>query len=69
MAQEQKTGVIESYFDSDTGTIRESGSGAPRDFYHPGARAEFVEGDAVTYLLVTLPNGRPPIINDIRKPN
>jgi hypothetical protein len=56
--QEEKTGVIELYFDMDAGSIKEDVSGASRDFYHPGAQVEYVIGDAVSYRLITLPNGR-----------
>ncbi|MCD6018436.1 MAG: hypothetical protein K0S53_1557 [Bacteroidetes bacterium] len=63
--QEEKTGVIEMYFDMDAGTIKEDGSGESRDFYHPGAQVEYVIGDAVSYRLISLPNGRT-ITKDIK---
>ena len=69
MAAEEKTGSISGFYDADTGSILESGSGETRDFYHPGAQTTFVQGDSVTYLLVILPNGRPPIVKDIKKPS
>lgn len=68
MAAEQKTGIINGFYDADTGSIIEDGSGEIRDFYHPGAQASFVQSDSVTYLLVILPNGRPPIVKDVKKP-
>ncbi|MBA4241665.1 MAG: hypothetical protein C0448_13140 [Sphingobacteriaceae bacterium] len=64
--QEEKTGVIELYYDMDAGSIREDVTNATRDFYHPGAQVEYVVGDAVQYRLITLPNGRT-ITKDIRK--
>jgi hypothetical protein len=67
MPNEQKTGVIDAIYDSDTGGIRENGSGDQRDFYQQGASVEFVVGDAVSYRLITLPNGRPPIVVDVKK--
>ncbi len=63
--QEEKTGVIELYYDMDAGSIREDVTSATRDFYHPGAQVEFVIGDLVSYRLITLPNGRT-ITKDIR---
>jgi hypothetical protein len=68
VSQEQKNGVVETFYDSDTGVIRESGSNQPRDFYHPGASQSFVIGDSVTYVNIILPNGRI-ITKDIKKPN
>lgn len=64
--QEEKTGIIELYYDIDAGSIKEDGSGASRDFYHPGAQVEFIIGDAVSYRLITLPNGKT-ITKDIIK--
>ncbi len=58
VSQEEKTGVIELFYDGDTGSIKEDGAGTPRDFYHPGAQVQFKVGDAVTYLVINLPNGR-----------
>jgi hypothetical protein len=63
--QEEKTGVIESYYDGDTGVIRETGSNATRDFYQPGAQRLYMIGIGVTYLLLTLPNGRT-ITNEVK---
>ena len=48
------------------GRLIEEGTGIVRDFIHPGAQIEFLLGDSVTYLLITLPNGRT-ITKDIRK--
>ncbi|MDF2450073.1 MAG: hypothetical protein K0R26_2577 [Bacteroidota bacterium] len=68
MAAEQKTGVIHSFFDSETGSIQET-DGPIRDFYHPGAQTVFNVGEEVTYLLITFPNGKPPVVIDIKKPS
>ena len=68
MAAEQKTGVIQSFFDSETGSIQENG-GPIRDFYHPGAQGFFSVGEGITYLLITFPNGKPPVVIDIKKPS
>jgi hypothetical protein len=64
--QEEKTGTMSSFYDSDTGIIREDGSGSNHDFYHPGANVQFAQGDLVGFLKITLPNGRV-IVNDIKK--
>jgi hypothetical protein len=48
------------------GRLIEEGTGIVRDFIQPGAQIEFLLGDSVTYLLITLPNGRT-ITKDIRK--
>lgn len=66
--QEEKTGVIEVFYDTDNGSIREDVSNAMRDFNHPGAQVTFSDKAQVTYLLITLPNGRT-ITKDIRKGN
>lgn len=66
MAAEQKTGVIQSFFDSETGSLKEDGNGIVRDFYHPGAQANFTIGEGVNYVLITFPNGKPPVVIDIR---
>ncbi len=68
MSVEQKTGVIDAIYSTDTGGIRENGTNDQRDFYQLGASVEFVVGDAVTYRLITLPNGNPPIVADVKKP-
>jgi hypothetical protein len=68
VSQEEKTGVVETLYDADTGIIRESGSNAPRDFYQPGADIQFVVGDSVTFVNIILPNGRI-ITKDIKKPS
>ncbi|MES2566745.1 MAG: hypothetical protein V4565_07760 [Bacteroidota bacterium] len=64
--QEEKTGVVELYYDMDAGSIKEDGSGTSRDFYQPGAKVEYVVGDSVSYMLISLPNGRT-ITKDVRK--
>ena len=66
--QEQKTGVIDTFYDEDTGAIKENGDGILREFYHKGAKAQFVIGETVTYLIVITPNGKV-IVKDIKKPN
>ncbi len=68
MAAEQKTGVIKTFFDSETGSLLEDGSGATRDFYHPGAQVDFKIGEEVAYVLITFPNGKPPVVIDIKRP-
>lgn len=65
VSQEEKTGVLDLFYDGDTGSIKEDGSNTPRDFYHPGAQTEFVIGDSVSYMILTLPNGRV-IVKDIK---
>ena len=40
-----------------------------RDFYQRGASVEFIVGDLVSYRLITLPNGNPPIVADVKKPS
>lgn len=51
------------------GKIRDNGTGEVKDFYHSGAQVEFIIGDAVSYRLITLPNGKPPVVVDIKKPS
>lgn len=68
VSQEEKTGVIELFYTTDTGSIREDGSNISRDFFHPGASVTFVQGYGVAYTLITTPSGKT-IIAGIRKPN
>ena len=63
---EEKTGIINLFYDSDNGVIMESITNASRDFNHPSAQFEFIVGDSVSYTLITLPNGRT-ITKDVRK--
>lgn len=56
--QEQKTGIIDAFYDADTGAIKEDGDGILREFYHPGAQTEFKIGESVSYIIVITPNGR-----------
>lgn len=51
------------------GKIQEEGTGIVRDFFHPGAQVQYVIGDAVSYRIITFPNGKPPVVIDIKKPN
>ena len=63
--QEQKTGIIDVFYDGDTGSVKEDGTNLQREFYHPGAQVEFKVGDSVTYLIIVTPNGRV-IVKDIK---
>jgi hypothetical protein len=67
MPDEQKTGVIDAIYTNDSGGIRENETSDQRDFYQRGASVEFVVGDSVSYRLITLPNGKPPIVVDVKK--
>jgi hypothetical protein len=67
MPNEQKTGVIDAIYSTDTGGIKENSSNDQRDFYQEGASVDFIVGDSVSYRLITLPNGKPPIIADVKK--
>jgi hypothetical protein len=66
-SQEQATGTISNFFDTDTGIISETGSGSELDFFQPGAQVQFLRGELVSFLKVSLPNGRV-IVRDIKKP-
>lgn len=65
VTQEEKTGVIELFYDAETGSIKEDGDGLPREFYQRGAQVDFKIGDSVIYINIFLPNGRI-ITKDIR---
>ena len=67
VTREEKTGVIEVFYDVDSGTIREDGTNASRDFFHEGAQVQFVDRAQVAYILITLPNNRT-IVQGIGKP-
>lgn len=64
--QEEKTGVVELFYDTETGSIKEDVSNTPREFYQQGAQVDFKVGDSVIYINIYLPNGRI-ITKDIRK--
>jgi len=65
--QEQKTGTIDSFYDEDSGVIKESTTNVKYDFFQPGARVEFVQNDSISFLKITTPSGKI-IIRDIGKP-
>ncbi|MBC7694285.1 MAG: hypothetical protein H7141_02445 [Burkholderiales bacterium] len=67
VTREEKTGVIESFYDVDSGVIRENGTNATRDFFQPGAQTQFIQAENVVYILITLPNNRT-IVQGIGKP-
>jgi hypothetical protein len=64
--KETKEGIISELYDDDAGTVRENGTEVDYDFYHPGAKLEFIVGKGVTYLQITTPGGKV-IIRDIKK--
>ncbi len=64
----KKNGIIADLYDSDTGRIQESDTGAFYDFHHPGAIVEFVVGDSVTFLKVVTPSGHV-IVRQIKRGN
>lgn len=66
--KEQANGIILEVTDKG-GKIQEEGTGIVRDFFHPGAQVQYVIGDAVSYRIITFPNGKPPVVIDIKKPN
>lgn len=66
MAAEKNTGVITGFFDDNTGSILEDGTGITRDFYHPEAQVIFSKDQGVEYVVVTFPNGKPPIVIDVK---
>ncbi len=65
--QTQSTGLISSFYDADSGAILEDVTAASLDFYQKGAQVDFVLGGKVSFIRITLPNGRI-IINSIQKP-
>ncbi len=64
---EQKTGIVETIYDQDSGQIREDGTGTKYDYFEPGANVEIVRGDAVTFIKITTPSGQVIIKNIKRK--
>lgn len=38
------------------------------EFTHPGAQVVLVVGDLVSYRLITFPNGKPPVVIEIKRP-
>lgn len=56
--QEQKTGNIDLFYDADSGVIKETNTGTPLDFFHPGAQVTFFQGDLVNFLKITTPSGK-----------
>lgn len=62
---EYKTGTIIE-LNSDGGKIMEEGTGIIRDFFHPQAQVIFNQGQGVEYVIITFPNGKPPIVIDVK---
>ena len=69
MAAEPRTGKINTIFDADTADLIEDGTGTVRDFYQKGAQVSFQPGDSVNYMLITFPNGKPPVVIEVKKPH
>lgn len=77
---EQQEGIIISYDNTQGTGIVEGGPRKPPvggepggaagsklyQFYHPGAQTDFVVGDVVTFLVITMPDGTE-IVTGIRK--
>lgn len=64
---ENKTGITENVYDTDSGQVREDGTNQVYDYFEPGANVEIVKGDSVTFVKVTTPSGRI-IVRDIKRP-
>ena len=69
MPAEPKTGKINTIFDAYTADLIEDGSGETRDFYQKGAQVSFQPGDSVNYMLITFPNGKPPVVIEVKRPS
>lgn len=63
-----KVGIVVEVSEK-AGKLVDYNNGEVLDFYHPGAQVDFKVGDAVSYVLITFPNGKPPVVIDIKKPN
>lgn len=46
----------------------DSTTGELVEFTHPGAQVTIVVGDLVSYRIITFPNGKPPVVVEIRRP-
>lgn len=65
--KEQKNGTIDSFYDADSGIIKESTTDSRFEFFHEGAQVSFVQGEQVSFLKVTTPTGKI-IVQEIQKP-
>lgn len=63
---DSKTGTILE-LNENGGKIQENGTGIIRDFFHLGAQTQFIQGENVVYILITLPSERT-IVQGIGKP-
>jgi hypothetical protein len=64
--EHSSTGTVSGVSD-DGITIIDHSNGETFEVAHPGARIEYIIGDAVSYRLITLPTGKV-IVKDIRRP-
>jgi hypothetical protein len=65
----EKSGTILTINNSGNGLLRDQETGNIYEFERQGASITIVIGDAVSYRLITLPNGKPPVVIDIKRPN
>jgi hypothetical protein len=66
--QTQGSGIIDSFYDDDSGVIKENLTNTSYEFFQPGAKIEFTAKENVIFLKITTPSGKV-IIRDIVKPN
>jgi hypothetical protein len=48
------------------GKLMDQSTGEMIEFYHPGAQVDFIIGETVTYILVTLPDTASPAVVHVR---
>jgi len=71
VTREYVEGRIHKIYDAETGEVTEGNNPKPENeegdaFEQKGAQLDYVRGDLITYLKISLPNGKV-IIREVRK--
>ncbi len=58
VVEKERTGVIQEFYDLDTGTVVQTSNGKEFDFYNVNVQLSFKVGEEVTFITITTPSGR-----------
>lgn len=68
VVETERTGIISEFYDEDTGSIIEDGTGKPFAFAQRGAQVDFIKGEGVFFITIQTPSGRL-IVKNVGKKN
>ena len=66
VVEKERIGVIQEFYDADTGTVVETGNAKEFDFSIVNIQSIFSEGEEVKFITITTPSGRK-IVKSIMK--